>query len=178
MTALQVIFLSTAAMILVSAWMVVTRRNMVHAALYLVMTLFGIAVLFVLLEATFLAVVQVLIYIGAISILMIFAIMLTRRITSDETAVANRNAGWAAMLAVLVFSSLVIMLGAWPQFTTVAPPLTRPGAASNELGGVIISELGESLVDPSAYVIPFEVASVLLLAALIGAIVVAGQRNR
>ncbi|MBW8009925.1 MAG: NADH-quinone oxidoreductase subunit J [Chloroflexi bacterium] len=178
MTALQVIFLATAAMILFSAWMVVTRRNLVHAALYLVLTLFGVAVLFVLLEATFLAVVQVLIYIGAIAILMIFAIMLTRRVASDDTVVANHNAGWAAMLAVLVFSSLVIIMGAWSQFTTFASPLTRPGVPSNELGQEIVAELGQSLVDPDAYVIPFEVASVLLLAALIGAIVVAWQKDK
>lgn len=164
MTPVQVVFLITAATILISALMVVLRRNLVQAALFLVLTLFGVAVLFVLLEAPFLAVIQVLIYIGAIAILMLFAVMLTRDVVREEGRPRNRYWGLAAVVAVLLFEGLVVMLSGWSEFAAEAPS-----------GGVFgqINELGQALVSPQAYVIPFEIASVLLLAALIGAIVVA-----
>ena len=78
MDATQFIFIVTAALIVASAVMVVTTRNLVHAALWLIAALFGVAVIFILLEAGFLAVVQVVVYIGAIAIMFIFAVMLTR----------------------------------------------------------------------------------------------------
>lgn len=177
MTALQIIFLGIAAMTLISAYFVVTRRNMVHAALFLVVALFGVAAFFVLLSATFLAVAQVVIYIGAIAILMIFAVMFTRRIASDDVVTTNRNAGWAGMLAALLFFSLLLILGGWSKFNVQAPVLSRPGVAPGDLGQALLVELGAALVSPSAYIIPFEVASVLLLAALIGAIVIAWQKK-
>ena len=79
MTAEQIIFLIVAALTLISAVFVVTSRNLVHAALWLVATLFGVAVIYALLNAGFIAVVQVVVYIGAIAILFIFAVMLTRK---------------------------------------------------------------------------------------------------
>lgn len=177
MTALQLIFLFTAAITLISAYLVVTRRNMVHAALFLVLSLFGVAVFFVLLDAGYLAVVQVIVYIGAIAILMIFAVMFTRRIASDDVVASNRNAGWAGLLSALLFFSIVIMLGGWGKFNMLAPELTRPGIAPADLGQFLVVELGVSLVSPSQYVLPFEVASILLLAALIGSIVIAWPRT-
>ncbi len=84
MTALQIIFILVAARTLGAGLMVVTARNLIHSALWLVLALFGVAVLYVLLEAGFLAVVQVVVYIGAIAILIIFAIMLTRKIAPDS----------------------------------------------------------------------------------------------
>jgi len=91
MTPLQLIFLFTGAAILISAVMVVVAHNLVHAALWLVVSLFGVAVLFVLLEAGFLAAVQVVLYIGAIAILIIFAIMLTRRVMQDSGPQTNQQ---------------------------------------------------------------------------------------
>lgn len=176
MTPAQIIFLGVAAMTLISAFLVVTRRNMVHAALFLVITLFGVAAFFVLLNATYLAVAQVVIYIGAIAILMIFAVMFTRRIASDDVVTYNRNAGWSGMLATLLFFSLVVILGGWSKFNTLAPALTRVGVAPQDMGQALAVELGVSLVDPGQYVIPFEVAGILLVAALIGSIVIAWQR--
>jgi len=149
--------------------MMVTRQNLVHAALYLIVALFGVAVIFVLLEAGFLAVIQVLIYIGAIAILMIFAVMLTRGDVIEEQTV-NRNFGWAAMLAALFCFGLIILIGLWPAVSSLAPALD----ASRDT----VAELGEVLVSPDGYVIPFEVASVLLLAALIGALVVARPQKK
>src|SRR5574340_1167440 len=92
MTVMQIIFLVVGAVILGSALMVVTTRNLVHAALWLIVTLFGVAVLYALLNAGFLAVVQVVIYIGAIAILFIFAVMLTRM--DQREGFPQLNRGW------------------------------------------------------------------------------------
>jgi NADH-quinone oxidoreductase subunit J len=169
MTALPIVFLITAFGILGAAYMVVTRRNLVHSALFLVVALFGVAVLFVLLDAGFLAVIQVLVYIGAIAILMIFAVMLTRGDVEQLEDITNKASGWVAVIALLFFSSLVILLAQWPSFSSEAQTIqpTRD----------YIVELGTALVSPNAYVIPFEVASVMLLAALIGALLIARPRK-
>ncbi|MQC27198.1 MAG: NADH-quinone oxidoreductase subunit J [Chloroflexi bacterium] len=169
MTPIQLVFLFVAFATLWAAFMVVTRNNLVHAALFLVIALFGVAVLFVMLEAGFLAVIQVLVYIGAIAILMIFAVMLTRGDVDDIPDITNRYAGWVGLVAVLFFSSLVILMAQWPSFTALAKPIL----SSRDT----IVELGTALVSPNGYVIPFEVASVMLLAALIGALVVARPRK-
>jgi len=169
MTPLQIVFIITAATTLGAAVMVVSARNLVHAALWLVVSLFGVAVVFVLLNAGFLAVAQVIIYIGAIAILMIFAIMLTRRIYSESSPQVNRNWGLAAILSIALFAGLAWMLGSWSGFSTALPEMS-PRADP-------LRELGLALVSPDFYVIPFEVASVLLLAALVGAIMVAWERK-
>jgi len=169
MTPLQIVFIITAATTLGAAVMVVSARNLVHAALWLVVSLFGVAVVFVLLNAGFLAVAQVIIYIGAIAILMIFAIMLTRRIYSESSPQVNRNWGLAAILSIALFAGLAWMLGSWSGFSTALPEMS-PRADP-------LRELGVALVSPDFYVIPFEVASVLLLAALVGAIMVAWERK-
>ena len=149
--------------------MVVTAPNLIHSALWLVAALFGVAVVFALLNANFLAVVQVVIYIGAIAILMIFAIMLTRRIAKDAGPRFNANWAWAAILAVVVFVGLSWIIYNWPGITT--PPADL-GPASDPL-----RELGMALVSPNGFVLPFELASVLLLGALIGAIMIAWERK-
>jgi len=91
MTGEQIIFLFVALFTLGSGFMVVSTRNLVHAALWLVSTLFGVAVTYALLNATFLAVVQVVVYIGAIAILFIFAVMLTRKDMRDQGPQMNAN---------------------------------------------------------------------------------------
>lgn len=169
MTPVQIFFVLVAAATLGAAIMVVIARNLIHAALWLVVALFGIAVFYVLLHASFLAVAQVVIYIGAIAILMIFAIMLTRRLAVEVGPTVNANWGWATALSALIFFGLVWMLSNWPSFFTQQPIL--PATADP------LRQLGESLVSPNAYVLPFELASVLLLAALIGAIIVAWDRK-
>ncbi len=169
MTPTQILFILVAAVTLGSAFLVVTVRNLIHSALWLILTLFGVAVLYVLLNAGFLAVAQVVIYIGAIAILMIFAIMLTRRAAQEPGPVLNANWLWGAALSVVVFGGLVWVLGNWQGFFTAAPALDRNLDP--------LRELGIALVAPNAYVLPFELASVLLLAALIGSIIVAWDRK-
>lgn len=169
MTAVQIVFILIAAATLGAALMVVSARNLVHSALWLIAALFGVAAVFVLLSAGFLAVVQVVIYIGAIAILIIFAIMLTRRIARDTGPRYNANWGWAVLLAAVVFGGLVWMLSQWPGINTALPAMS-PRADP-------LRALGVALVSPDYYVLPFELASVLLLAALIGAIVIAWERK-
>lgn len=165
MTAQQIIFLIVALFTLGSGAMVVTARNLVHAALWLVSTLFGVAVVYALLNANFIAVVQVVVYIGAIAILFIFAVMLTRKDLRDHTPQMNRNWLTGALVAVATFAGLAYMLSKWSGFSNTAADLPS--------GFDAIGLLGEALTSPDAYVLPFEVASVLLLAALVGAVYVA-----
>ena len=113
MTPIQFIFIVLAAITLGAAFMVVTSRNLVHAAIWLIVTLFGVACFFVLLNAGFLAVAQVIIYIGAIAILLIFAIMLTRRVAQDSGPQINANWVLAALVAILLFGGLVWMNSLW-----------------------------------------------------------------
>lgn len=169
MAPVQIIFILMAAATLGAALMVVTSRNLVHSALWLVVALFGVAVTFVLLEAGFLAVVQVVVYIGAIAILMIFAIMLTRNIAGESGPRFNANWSWAALVGLVTIVVLFFLLSSWPGITTAILPLARPEKT--------LEDLGVALVSPDGFVLPFEVASVLLLAALIGAVVVAWDRK-
>lgn len=169
MTALQIVFMITAVITLGAAAMVVIARNLVHAALWLILALFGISVMYVLLNASFLAVAQVVIYIGAISILMIFAIMLTRRVQQEFGPQTNSSWPWALVIAAALFGSLIWIFSGWGNFFTQAPVM---GERADPL-----RQLGMALVSPNQYVIPFEVASVMLTAALIGAIMVAWERK-
>ena len=169
MTGEQIIFIVVALFTLGSGFMVVTTRNLVHAAFWLVSTLFGVAVTFALLSATFLAVVQVVVYIGAIAILFIFAVMLTRKDMRDQGP--QLNAGWwaGALISVLVFAGLFALLQGWDGLSATASEIPA--------GFDGISALGDALVSPDAFVLPFEVASVLLVAALVGAVYIAFNRK-
>jgi NADH-quinone oxidoreductase subunit J len=169
MTGEQIIFIFVALFTLGSGLMVVTTGNMVHAAFWLVSTLFGVAVTFAVLHASFLAVVQVVVYIGAIAILFIFAVMLTRKDMRDRGPQLNRNWWFGALIAVLVFAGLFLLLQGWDGLSRTAAPYPADFDA--------IAALGEALVSPNAYVLPFEVASVLLVAALVGAVYVAFNRK-
>ena len=169
MTGEQIVFLVVAFFTLASGFMVVTTRNLVHAALWLVATLFGVAVTYGLLNANFLAVVQVVVYIGAIAILFIFAVMLTRKDMRDQGPQMNRNWWVGAILAVLTFVGLFFLLQGWSGMSMLAKDIP--------LGFDAVTEIGNALTSPDAYVLPFEIASVLLVAALVGAVYVAFNRK-
>ncbi len=165
---IQILFLIVAAITLVSAVMVVTVRRMMHAALWLVLSLFGVALLFAMLDASFYAVIQLIVYIGAIAILVIFAVMLTRRVMDDDAVQTTKN-WWAALIAVLiVFGGIAVTALAWTRLQ-VGPGLPP--------GDTILLDFGQALIDPQKYAIPFEVSSVLLLAAVVGAIYVAVDKK-
>jgi len=170
MTVMQFIFIVTALVTLIAALLVVTTRNLVHSALWLILTLFGIAVFYVLLNAGFFAVVQVVVYIGAIAILFIFAAMLTRRMMQDRGPQTNQGWWLGALVGLVLFVGIVVVLLEWPGITT-----TQPGIAD---ATAIIPRLGQALVSPDAFLIPFELASVLLVAAMIGAIYVSLEKKK
>lgn len=169
MSSPQLIFLVVAALTLGSAVMVVTTRNLIHAALWLVATLFGVAVVFALLDAGFLAVVQVVVYIGAIAILFIFAVMLTSRDALDRGPQMNPHWWLGAVVAVFTFGALALLVFSVDGFSSAASDLPA--------GFDAVTLLGNALISPDAFVLPFEVASVLLLAALVGAVYVAFNRK-
>ena len=169
MTGEQIIFLVVALFTLGSGFMVVTTRNLVHAALWLIATLFGVAVVFALLHASFLAVVQVVVYIGAIAILFIFAVMLTRKEMRDQGPQLNKNWWFGALLSVITFGGLLALFQGWKGLSKTAAAIPSDFDA--------VTALGNALVSPDAYVLPFEVASVLLVAALVGAVYVAFNRK-
>lgn len=146
---------------------VVTSRNLIHGALYLIVSLFGGAGFFVLLSAPFMAVVQVLVYIGAIAILIIFAVMLTRGMTR-MSEILNRQWWLSALVGGLLFVllGLGVILPVWGENGINPNQPVSDNVATTE-------DLGVALVDGDQYVLPFQVASLLLTAAMIGAIVLA-----
>lgn len=162
MTGLQIVFLVVAAVILAAAVQVVSTRNLVHAALWLIVTLFGMAIIFVLLEAGFLAVVQVVVYIGAISILIIFAIMLTRRVMQDSGPQTNSQWWLAGLIGLASFGALLFVLA------QVAFPETGAAVPADSL-----ATLGRQLVDPDFYMIPLVAIGVLLAVGMVGSIAIA-----
>jgi NADH-quinone oxidoreductase subunit J len=170
MSAEQIIFLVVAVVTLIAGLSVVTSRNLIHSALWLILTLSGIAVFYVLLDAGFFAVIQVVVYIGAIAILFIFAVMLTRRVMQDTGPQSNSNWWLGALIAVLLFAGITLIFINWQDFATLQPELTDSTGK--------VSELGLALVSPDQYVLPFELASVLLVASMIGAIFVAGEKKQ
>ena len=146
---------------------VVMARNLIHGALYLIVSLFGGAGFFVLLSAPFMAVVQVLVYIGAIAILIIFALMLTRGMTRLGE-IYNRQWWMSAIVGGLMFVLLAlgVILPVWGENGINPNQPVSDSVATTE-------DLGVALVDGNQYVLPFQVASLLLTGAMIGAIVLA-----
>ena len=160
MIAQNIAFGILALVIAVSALRVVTAKNGVHAALYLVLVLSGVAGIFILLAAEFLAIVQVLVYIGAIVVLFLFGIMLTRAPIGKSNELDNDQRGWAAFVAL----ALLGLLGA----------ILNDGFGDTKIEAASVGRTGDvGLSIFQTFVIPFEVISVLLLAALVGAVVIA-----
>ncbi|MEA2477440.1 MAG: NADH-quinone oxidoreductase subunit [Actinomycetota bacterium] len=157
----QVIFWMIAVVMAFAALRVVTSGNVIHAALYLVATLMGAAGLYVLLLAEFVAWVQVLVYVGAVVVLMLFGLMLTRA-PIGKANFDNNQRVLAAVCAGALFGVMTwIMVTAFKgQRLTLAH---APGTKTATIGAAIFS----------SYVWPFEIVSVLLLAALVGAVVIA-----
>ena len=155
----EVIFYFVAAVTVLGALGVVLTRNVVHSALFLILALLAVAGVFILLSAEFLAIVQILIYGGAVTILILFVMMLTR-VRDMPQALDGPQRPFAALAAgaFLVLSVLAALSSDWPGET-------------DKITVVPFREMGEALFRDWA--VPFEVASLVLLVALIGAIVLA-----
>ncbi len=160
----QLVFYLLSFIIIISAIYVVTLRNIFHSALFLILTLFSVAGIYILLNAEFLAAVQVLIYVGAISVLIIFAIMLTSQLAAKRISQSNEQ----VMIGIFVCAGfLLASLGSLAN--TVWRIVDKPLPENNTL------TIGKLLMNE--YVLPFEVVSVVLLAALIGAVVLARKEG-
>jgi NADH-quinone oxidoreductase subunit J len=156
----NVVFWILAAGMVLAAIGVVRSQNVVHAALYLVVVLGGGAAQYILLAAEFVAWVQVLIYIGAVIILFLFGIMLTRAPMGAETNLDNDQRWPAAVVSVFLLGVLATLLvDAFSDEEIVLKSPTR----TEQVADAIFK----------TYVVPFELVSILLLAALVGAVVIA-----
>jgi NADH-quinone oxidoreductase subunit J len=157
-TGAEIVFVIVGLAGVIGAFRVVTARNVVHAALYLVITLSATAGVYLLLAAEFVAWVQILIYVGAIVILFLFGLMLTKAPIGRE-ALDNQRRGMAFLVGAAILAGLVyLLLGAFGWDDTRLEPVQGTATA-----------VGASIF--SRFVLPFEAISFLLLAALIGAIV-------
>ncbi|HZU80245.1 MAG TPA: NADH-quinone oxidoreductase subunit J [Acidimicrobiales bacterium] len=165
----RIVFVVAALIVLSGAFGVVLARNPVHAALMLVMTLFGVAVLFVEQEANFLAAVQVIVYAGAIVVLFLFVIMflgVDREENLGEEPLRIQRP-LAVGLIVLGLAG-IITLGALGHWAVGARSVA--GAAQNQSGGDVAA-LGRSVF--TTYLFPFEITAALLVIAVVGAVVLA-----
>ena len=162
MTVQEVAFLIVAVLGSVAAVRMVTSNNVIHAALYLVVTLMSVAAAYLLLAAEFLAMVQILIYVGAIVVLLLFSLMLTRAPIGRDT-LDNQQRGIAAVVGIGILLGLVFLLQGAFGGKKITPAPTHT------------AQVGASLF--RGYVLPFEIVSVLLLAALVGAVVIARKEE-
>jgi NADH-quinone oxidoreductase subunit J len=165
MVAQNIFFYLIAAVMVGAALVVVTSRNVVRAALALIVVFAGVAAQFILLAGEFVAVTQVLIYIGAITVLMLFGIMLTRARIGRDVDMTNEH-WWAGVLTALLLVGVMgyALIDRWGGDAL-------PADRQVEVGGSNTTAVSDSIF--AQYLIPFEVVSVLLLAALVGAIVIA-----
>ena len=163
----QAVFYALAGVAVVSALLVITRRNPVHSAISLIVTLLAVALLYLQLQAEFIAAVQIILYIGGIMVLFLFVIMLVNLDVALRQEQFNRQWGVAGLAALLLAGELgaVIYLGRG----TMALPQAPPGALqpNTEL-------IGSALYQ--AYMLPFEIASLLLLVAMVGAVVMTRRK--
>ena len=146
-----------------SAIMVIAAKNIVHSAFYLASALLCVAVYFIMLRAQYLAAVQILVYMGAVVVLILFALMLTRTAVGEHTNISSKQTVFAGIVALMLFAALAVVF----HITNI------PGADGNVSGIIITSIKDFSGILFSKYVLPFEIASVLLLAALVGSVVLA-----
>ena len=167
MSAVEVLFLLLSLVAVGSALLVVSTTNLVHAALWLVVTLSSVAGIYLVLAAEFVAWVQVLIYVGAVVVLLLFALMLTKAPTGPQPDLNARQAAPAAVVGLLVAGLLGTTVVA--GFKDVHLDLDDPLVGSASVTGDTIFKV---------WVLPFEVLSVLLLAALVGAIVLSRRGGR
>ncbi|HYL21749.1 MAG TPA: NADH-quinone oxidoreductase subunit J [Gemmatimonadales bacterium] len=172
MTPTVMAFWAFAALAIGSALLCITRRNPVASALWLVMTLFALAALFVLLDAQFIAVLQVLVYAGAIMVLFLFVIMLLnvgRATRSDIKGVPGVLVG-VGLAGLMMVQLLALRFGTPPPQLALAPNAMARAAAEQGMVAAVARPLF------STYLVPFEITSILLLAALVGAVVLAKRR--
>ena len=163
----QATFYALAAIAISSAVMVITRRNPVHSAIFLIMTLLSVGLLFLQLQAEFMAAVQIIVYIGGIMVLFLFVIMLVSVDVTVRQVRFNRQwiIGGAASVAMLILFGGAILKGKDAFRLPDSPP---------EAAQITVEQIGQSLFQN--YMLPFEIASLLLLVAMVGAVLMGKRR--
>lgn len=160
-----VLFAILAFLTIGTALLMVFTRNPIHSVLYLILTFFGIAGLYILLNAQFLAVVHLIVYAGAIMVLFLFVLML---LNLNKDTEPQKSAAWKVAGALAAGLLLVTLVGAL-RGASVLPPGQQPNAAVG-----LVQNLGRVLF--TDFVVPFEIAGILFLAAMVGAVLV-GKRD-
>lgn len=170
MTGEQIAFFIVATFTVLAALGMVSVASVFHAALFMILTFLGIGALYMTMGAGFLGLIQILIYVGAIAVLVLFAIMLTPRVMQREGQ-TRYTSQWP--IAATVASGLLVVLS--PQLVRAPWPVIAPTTGAREYA----IEIGKAFMDPGlqGYLLPFEVASVLLLVALVGAIAIAREET-
>jgi NADH-quinone oxidoreductase subunit J len=143
--------------------MVIFARHIIHSALYLALALLCVATYFILLKAEYLAVVQIMVYIGAVVVMILFALMLTRTYVGEATNISNKQVGIAAAVSVLLLWALGIIIYITRNGFTWINTDNIPVLSVKDLGAILFSK----------YVLPFEIISLLILGSLIGSVVLA-----
>jgi NADH-quinone oxidoreductase subunit J len=167
MDLITIAFYFFGALTIVFGVVVVFSKNIMHAAFSLLFTFFGIAGLYVLLSADFLAITQIMIYIGGILVLIIFGVMLTTRITGVDVKsgkIGNVQLGIAGLLTVLIAATLIMIFTTSNWYTADSKPLD---STVNEIGTALLTN----------YLLAFEAASMLLLIAIVGAAFIARKKH-
>jgi len=165
MTAFDFVFYVFAALTVASAVVMVFSRNVIYSAVGLLFTFFGVAGIYVLLAADFVAVVQVMIYVGGILILLLFGVMLSQRVTKVELRTGTLQLVPALLV---VGSGLVVLLRVMYKTGWKEVPAAEFKATSATIGTLLMTD----------FLIPFEVVSILLLLALIGAAFIARKERK
>ncbi|MEI7904845.1 MAG: NADH-quinone oxidoreductase subunit J [Candidatus Firestonebacteria bacterium] len=150
---------------IIAALLVVTLKSTMHCALFLALFLLSVSGIFFTLDADFLGIVQILVYVGGIIVLILFAVMLTSKVQSTLLEQTNSQ----KVPAVLISLALIVILSvaAFKTFLPATFYAAEPGGTIRETGRLLMT----------VYVLPFELASIILLVALIGAILLAGKRG-
>jgi NADH-quinone oxidoreductase subunit J len=164
----DIIFYFFAFITIVSAAIVVFSKNIVHSAFSLMFTFFGVAGLYVMLNADFIAVTQVLVYVGGILVLILFGVMLTTKVINVEMKTGTLHVLPASILVAVLAGTLcgIFWITDW-----AAPPATNAEVPPTSAVGI-----GRALM--TTYLLPFEVASVVLLVAMLGAAMIARRERK
>ena len=149
-----------------SAVVAMSLRNLIHCALALTLTFAGLAAAYLQLDAEFVGLTQVLVYIGAVAILIVFAILLTRGGEATEKSVFSASWIWGALVAVVVFGTLAWAVG--NSFASRRAPPAAPDATVKQIGDALMTK----------FVLPLEVVGLLLTVALIGAVIIALKEEK
>jgi NADH-quinone oxidoreductase subunit J len=159
----KAIFLYFAAVILVSAVLMITRKNPIHSVMFMLLLFFHIAGVFVLLNAEFLAAVQLIVYAGAILILYLFVVMLLSVDKEQQAARGSRFWPWAVAIGIAMVAEIGLLVSAGTFPAESGQSMRMAGVGVRELGAVLYQK----------YLVPFEIASVILLVGLVGAVMLA-----